>query len=378
MAGSKQRPTANRSPSPKAGNGSDGDEEEEFDLEAFQAEIDASVQASRALVESWTPKNLGPQWQYAPQEETGERGLQQVKERARPPRLGLGATVASAHKQLAEDRKIRNQLLGKKRPAMGDAGSNVKSLTMATNGGSGGGDDDDDDEEESRSKAVGKGKGKANAAPNGLHGTKKDYSNPFVIPKATPSEPTAKAAVHAAADTGGKALFNDPSPAKPAASSATIANKSDKRPLVAASAFYGGSAAADPAASASSTALTKNQRKKERQREKAAQLKRQREEESRQEELAEQDRAKRARVESDKVGDKAADSEVSGSAAQADRDDDVDDAAGNVSMAASNPPSPAKEGQVGGSTGGASPAGKRKKKKKKKVAASSEAPLLNL
>lgn len=38
------------------------DDPEEIDIVAFQTSLDDSVNAVRLLVDSWTPKNLGPQW----------------------------------------------------------------------------------------------------------------------------------------------------------------------------------------------------------------------------------------------------------------------------------------------------------------------------
>lgn len=45
-----------------AGEATERDEEEVIDLDAFQAALDESVQSVRAMVDSWMPKDLGPQW----------------------------------------------------------------------------------------------------------------------------------------------------------------------------------------------------------------------------------------------------------------------------------------------------------------------------
>ncbi|BGP55774.1 hypothetical protein JCM8202_005661 [Rhodotorula sphaerocarpa] len=371
-------------PAAQSGSTSDSDGGE-FDPVSFQAELDASVNSSRTLVDSWLPHDLGAEWNNPHAAQRGDAAVQGLKDRARPPRLGLGAQPAAAHKQLAEDRKIKNRLLGKHRASLGDEGSVVKSLNAESSraGGAGGGSSEDD-EEDSRAGAIGKGKGKAAA----LQGTRKDYANPFVIPKPGAATPS-KSNVHAAANLGGKALFNDPSPVKPAPASSAGAASSERKSLVAASAFYGDSSAAASADKSATNgtagpngSLTKNQRKKERLREKAAALKRQREEESRQEEEIE--RRKRSRVEGD--GNEGADDDaVAGTgrpeagSGQANGDDEAasaDEAMAEGIEAASEPPSPTKAGDAGG----ASPSKRRKKKKKAGAngAGTAAGPLLNL
>ena len=55
------------------------DDEEEFDLAAFQASLDQSVSAAKSLVDSWIPSGFGD----------GGRSsttVQTLKDRARPPR----------------------------------------------------------------------------------------------------------------------------------------------------------------------------------------------------------------------------------------------------------------------------------------------------
>ncbi|GAA5875668.1 hypothetical protein JCM3774_002576 [Rhodotorula dairenensis] len=373
----------------------DGDSDsDEFDPVSFQAELDASVNSSRSLVQSWLPSDLGNEWDDAFSAQKGAAGLQGLKDAMRPARLGLGAQPAAAHKQLAEDRKIKNRLLGKNRQSFGDEGANVKSQNgMMRTSHDDRDDDHDDDEEESRAGAIGKSRNKSKAAVSA--GPKKDYINPFLLPKATLSDP-AKSDVHVAANAGGKALFHELSPArKPApdplwSTSSQQTASTRKAPLVAAAAFYDSGAAAGPDAApleagASGAQLTKNQRKKERQREKLAALKRQREDESRQEEEAEL----RKRSKTDGKGSRRGDDDAS-----ADPDDDVDrrdeenDSAGDVSMASltahsDNGPRPGQlqPSDVGEAT--ASPAKRRKKKKKKAQAAGAgtateEKPLLNL
>ena len=300
-------------------------------------------------------------------------------------RLGLGAQPAAAHKQLAEDRKIKNRLLGKNPRALGDEGAVVKLQNGNRDAADASGSDDD--EEESRAGAIGKkGKGTSNGTQN-----KKDYINPFLLPKAKPSTPL-KSDIHAAADVGGKALFNAPSPAKPAplarASPQSSASTSISKaaPLVAASAFYGGGGGHDGAAGAQ---LTKNQRKKERQREKAAALKRQREEESRLEEETEQRKriktgdtvqGKRSADGNDELADANMDATEHGvetlRASSGSNDDDGGEALS---------PNRSQADSATAAAGGASSPGKRKKKKKKASfgagsgsGAVAEGPLLNL
>lgn len=62
---------------------SDGDE---FDPVSFQAELDASVNSSRSLVQSWLPTDLGHEWDDAFSAQKGAAGLQGLKDAMRPPR----------------------------------------------------------------------------------------------------------------------------------------------------------------------------------------------------------------------------------------------------------------------------------------------------
>ncbi|KAJ8294088.1 hypothetical protein OF846_002663 [Rhodotorula toruloides] len=332
----------------------------DFDPVAFQASLDDAVNETRALVDSWLPKDLGPEWTSAFAAKKGSDGLQSLKDRARPPRLGLGAQPASQNKQLAEDRKLKQRLMGKARMSMGDDGPEVKA-TLPAGKGIEGDLDDEEDEEDSRAKTVGKGKGKAGAS---------GYTNPFVIPakkkepptssKATPS----KTAGPSSPSQSKSNLFNDPSPVKSAPSTSTSATK----PLVAATSFYGPSTSTTAAIG---QPLSKNQRKKLREREKQAQRKRQLEEESRKEaegEVAEERSPKRAKVELDGAKDEQ---------------EDAADGEADASMASADPPTPLKEGVVA-TCGGDSPSKKKRRKKKKKsgtadgAGGGNAAPLLNL
>ncbi|BGP32188.1 hypothetical protein JCM10296v2_003968 [Rhodotorula toruloides] len=334
----------------------------DFDPVAFQASLDDAVNETRALVDSWLPKDLGPEWTSVFAAKKGADGLQSLKDRARPPRLGLGAQPASQNKQLAEDRKLKQRLMGKSRMSMSDDGSVVKATLSAGKGVEGDLDDDEEDEEDSRAKTVGKGEGKAGAT---------GYTNPFVIPakkdaptpaKATPS----KTAGPSSPSSSKSKLFNEPSPVKPAPSASTSTTK----PLVAATSFYGPSASA-PAVNGQP--LSKNQRKKLREREKQAQRKRQLEEESRKEaegEAAEERSPKRAKVELDGAKDE--------------REDGADGEA-DTSMASADPPMPSKEAVAGTGEGDTLSKKKRRKKKKKSGAADgagggggNAAPLLEL
>uniref|UniRef100_A0A0K3CSP8 BY PROTMAP: gi/342321161/gb/EGU13096.1/ Proteophosphoglycan 5 [Rhodotorula glutinis ATCC 204091] n=1 Tax=Rhodotorula toruloides TaxID=5286 RepID=A0A0K3CSP8_RHOTO len=332
----------------------------DFDPVAFQASLDDAVNETRALVDSWLPKDLGPEWTSAFAAKKGADGLQSLKDRARPPRLGLGAQPASQNKQLAEDRKLKQRLMGKSRMSIGDDGSEVKATLSAGKGVEGDLDDDEEDEEDSRAKTVGKGKGKAGAT---------GYTNPFVIPAkknaATPARATpSKTAGPSSSSSSKSKLFNDPSPVKPAPSTSTTTAK----PLVAATSFYGPSTSA-PAANGQP--LSKNQRKKLREREKQAQRKRQLEEESRKEaegEAAGERPPKRAKVEVDGAKDER---------------DVAADGEADASMASADPPTPSKEA-VAATGGGDTPSKKKRRKKKKKSGAAdgagggNAAPLLNL
>jgi hypothetical protein len=58
----------------------------DFDPVAFQASLDDAVNETRALIDSWLPKDLGPEWTSAFAAKKGADGLQSLKDRARPPR----------------------------------------------------------------------------------------------------------------------------------------------------------------------------------------------------------------------------------------------------------------------------------------------------
>ncbi|BGP40126.1 hypothetical protein JCM10450v2_004104 [Rhodotorula kratochvilovae] len=328
----------------------------EYDPAAFQASLDESVQETRSLVESWLPKELGKEWEDAFSQKKGTDGLQSLKDRARPPRLGLGAQPASLHKQQAEDRKLASRLLRGRTTALGDEGANVTPAPAEDAAAS-----SSDDDEDSRSRAVGKGKARAASAVTGASA----YANPFVMPSTSKKAAANGTPVKPAAP---KQLFNDPSPVKPspsaAASTSTARPAGLMAPIAASSAYAANGAPPQP--------LTKNQRKKERERLKKEEERRRREEESRAEAEREEgpggaaSARKRAREEEDSAG---------GEGAQEEEGDAQEDA--DVSMA-SAPPSPAK---AEGAAGADSPGKKKRRKKKKKnggQGGEDAAPLLNL
>ncbi|GAA5821232.1 hypothetical protein JCM3770_006886 [Rhodotorula araucariae] len=329
----------------------------DYDPAAFQASLDESVQQTRALVESWLPSALGHEWDDAFASKKGSDGLQRLKDRARPPRLGLGAQPASLHKQQAEDRKLASRLLRGRTSALGDDGANVALATPQ--------DTDDasssDDDQDSRARAVGKGKARAASASAS--------ANPFVLstaatratPNGTPKRTPAP-----------KQLFNDPSPVKPSPSPATASTSTSisaarpaglMAPIAAASAYAANGGAP----------LTKNQRKKERERLKRDEERRRREDESRAEAADDEGRggvtSPRKRVREDGQDGVGIDG---GRDEDGDAPEDAD-----VSMA-SAPPSPTK---AAGAEGTDSPGKKKRRKKKKKNGGQGgEAlpPLLNL
>ena len=63
-----------RSPSP-----TDQVQDEEFDLVAFQASLDQSVNAAKQLVNSWIPEEFGSG-------SVSSSSVQSLREKARPPR----------------------------------------------------------------------------------------------------------------------------------------------------------------------------------------------------------------------------------------------------------------------------------------------------
>ncbi|KAK4056691.1 Golgi-to-ER vesicle coat component [Microbotryomycetes sp. JL221] len=134
------------------------DEEQEFDLVKFQAQIDESIAKTMSLVDSWTPKNVAATWNKASQNGAGSASssLSALENSARPPRLGLGASASAYHAQQAEDRKLRNQLLGHARrhkSAEDEVPTNSLSGNKPTDG-SAQGHDSSDDEEESRARSI--------------------------------------------------------------------------------------------------------------------------------------------------------------------------------------------------------------------------------
>lgn len=72
-------------PAAQSGSTSDSDGGE-FDPVSFQAELDASVNSSRTLVDSWLPHNLGAEWNNPHAAQRGDAAVQGLKDRARPPR----------------------------------------------------------------------------------------------------------------------------------------------------------------------------------------------------------------------------------------------------------------------------------------------------
>ncbi|GAA5845458.1 hypothetical protein JCM9279_003039 [Rhodotorula babjevae] len=329
------------------------DSDSDYDPVAFQADLDHSVSETRSLVQSWIPPHLGTDWSdggFAAKQ--GQDGLQSLKDRARPPRLGLGAQPASLHKQLAEDRKIASRLLRGRNLALGDEGSNVATASSAPVAGGEDGEQSSssDDDDESRSRAVGKGKARASAAS----------TNPFVLPSTTNKPKTNGTPAKAT-----RPLFNDPSPAKPSPSTSTSTG-SLMTPVASSSSFYtppsttSSTAAAAAATSTTNGAagLTKNQRKKERERLKREDERRRREEESRAAALEEEGGAVGS---DDKQGRKRA----RGEDGEAPTGEDEVDGEVDEDVARSRTASPAKAGGAVGEGGEASPKKRRKKKKRK-------------
>ncbi|GAA5893594.1 uncharacterized protein JCM6883_003573 [Sporobolomyces salmoneus] len=281
----------------------ESEEEEEFDLVAFQASLDQSVSAAKSLVDSWIPQDY---------EAGGTRttSVQTLKDRARPPRMGLGASPAVIHKQQAEDRKLKERLLGKSRNgSLGDEGSTVKVDASKTNIKENGQDEavseSDSDEEDSRSRVISKGKGKMDTSTS-TNGVKHAPNNPFVTQKngrttTTPRKP----------DAASTPLFNDPSPSKPspskssaqpetATTSAPISNRK-----IAPGSFYANKDTANKPAAEAGAGLSKNQRKKLRKQEREEENKKRLQEESRKEEESERNGSvKRAREEEENGGEK--------------------------------------------------------------------------
>ncbi|BGP16336.1 hypothetical protein JCM10213_004877 [Rhodosporidiobolus nylandii] len=345
------RERTSRSPSP-------------FNPLAFQASLDDSIRDARALVEGWLPAGLGGEWDAPGGSVSAAQGVQSLKDRARLPRLGLGASPAALHQQQAEDRALAKQLGINKARALGDEGSTVRATSTPGTGVEGAMDEDEEeeseDEEESRAKAV---LSKARMAPN----------NPFMLPSSSATtngagkkgKKAAKSSLSAPASppSAGKPLFNAPSPAKPSASSSSTPAPAAKAKngALTANAFYSPS----PSTSAPSLeGLTKNQRKKLRDKQKAESAKRAREEESQREAQAEAGREGEAAEQPEPAAKKARLEEAEGGDAE-------------MHDAPSAPVSPAKS-----AAGGEGEGEKKKKKKKRKskggAQASGEEPVLNL
>ncbi|KAI5480836.1 hypothetical protein MNV49_007248 [Pseudohyphozyma bogoriensis] len=141
-----------------AGRTQSTDDEQEgaiTDVAAFQAQLDDSVSSVKALVQSWIPTDLDSSWD-APSSSSNVNVLNQ---RARPARMGLGANPSAIHKQQAEDKKLRDQLL---RSTKAGASAAATADDKLVNGkGKATEADDNSDEEESRAGAI-----KKTAAPN--------------------------------------------------------------------------------------------------------------------------------------------------------------------------------------------------------------------
>ncbi|GAA5965129.1 hypothetical protein JCM21900_003659 [Sporobolomyces salmonicolor] len=371
---------ASRSPSP------------DFDPTAFQASLDESVSAARALVDTWIPKDFAGSFSSISNGATGAAAVQSLKEKARPPRLGLGAKPAALHKQQAEDRKMRDRLLGRgKKAALGDEGSVVKAVSGALKQDEASGSED---EEDSRSRAVGKGKAKSNGL---LPSTTNAPNNPFVLKKTTTSAGPLSATPQKAS---AQPLFNSPSPIKlsPAPSTAASSSKPTKAaPAIAPVSFY----TAIPSSSTNTPppTLSKNQRKKLRKQERELELKQQREAESRKEEELERKRAREDAGEADDQDGEPTRASPSLKKARLGPTPPFTRVDSPASM--SNPPSPrdaedeadadedegpgvgkpATNGAEGAAQVGGAAAAQKKKKKKKRKSKGGEgasAPLLNL
>jgi len=199
--------------------------------------------------------------------------------------MGLGANPTAIHKQQAEDRKLKERLLGKGRNgSLGDDGSSVKGTdakSPGVDGDGGGASESDSDEEDSRSRVIGKGKGKLET-PTVTNGTKQAVNNPFVTKKngnSTPQKPSLPA------------LFNDPSPSKPSPAKSlpadSISTVDTTKPTpsttkkIAPLSFY---ASASTTAPSEAAGLSKNQRKKLRKLEREKEIKEKLQAESRKEE----------------------------------------------------------------------------------------------
>ncbi|GAA6064265.1 hypothetical protein JCM10212_002592 [Sporobolomyces blumeae] len=273
----------------------------EFDPATFQASLDHSVNAARDLVSSWIPTDFGAGGAASSKSAaSGTAAVQSLKDKARPPRMGLGAQPAAIHKQQAEDRRLKDRLLGRGRQSIGDDGAVVKGKPENPDDGA---SSESDDDEDSRSRAIGKGKAKsATAATNGVASTTEHApNNPFVIPKSNPT-PEKQASTPKKATKTAPPLFNDPSPVKasaaPSSSEPVESSKatSSSRTIAPVS-FYKDTPA--PASASSAAGLSKNQRKKLRKQEREAEIKQRMIEESRKEEESERKKLKRSRGDDD-------------------------------------------------------------------------------
>ncbi|GAA5990811.1 hypothetical protein JCM5350_005123, partial [Sporobolomyces pararoseus] len=293
--GNKGKQAEKLSPPP-----TDEDQDEEFDLVAFQASLDQSVNAAKQLVNSWIPEEFGSG-------SVSSSSVQSLREKARPPRMGLGASPALVHKQQAEDRKLKERLIGKGRNgSLGDEGSNVK-LNETRQGADAQetreASESESDEEDSRSKSIGKGKGKPEASSSSV--VKHAPNNPFVTQKTTQKSNPRKS------DAARPPLFNDPSPSKPSPSNtvpiASPSSEADSTKTstkkIAPMSFYSSKTATMSSTPASEgVGLSKNQRKKLRKLERDQENKKRLQEESRKEEELERNGGvKRAREEEEEA-----------------------------------------------------------------------------
>ncbi|KAK4054493.1 hypothetical protein OIV83_000987 [Microbotryomycetes sp. JL201] len=128
-------------------------EAEPFDVVKFQAQLEDRLASARALVDSWVPTDLDPAWKESDKKLAPSVALAALESRARPPRLGLGASVSAYHVQQAEDRKLRNQLLGhaRKHKALNEDNATPqpdKANALAS------GEADSEEDEDSRTRSI--------------------------------------------------------------------------------------------------------------------------------------------------------------------------------------------------------------------------------
>ncbi|GAA6034145.1 hypothetical protein JCM8097_000718 [Rhodosporidiobolus ruineniae] len=360
------------------------DEDEDFNPVHFQANLDDALASARSLVEGWIPQGLGPEWGSSGAGQTAQQGVQALKDRARLPRLGLGASPAAVHQQRAEDRKLAKQL-GVALPSSSTYGSTSTPAATSKAGTGAEGDveadeESSEDEEESRTRAVGKGKTKA---VNGFNGAmangkgkgaawkaaKQAPNNPFVLhgtsssSTSTPAKATStSASASPSATTNGtssKPLFNAPSPSKPSASSSSSAppaaasssSASVAKPGLSSSAFYSPTIDKPDLCT-----LSKNQRKKLREKEAKLALKRQAEEESRAEHEGALSGTGAKRARTDEPAREEADQEMG------EPEGEAPEADGEPTEGSASP----EKGDAAGAEGGEAGAAKKRKKKKRK------------